>query len=150
MPNGAKPAGICGSVHAPGAETGAKFRSKTSTVPLATSAASNSGPALAVVVMAKPLNTAPDGVVPPGPPVGLSSTTKLVPPDHAAISPGDWVAPMESEDTMKNAGEPDMPPTGNAGLADDAVGLNTWPVGFPPGTGSVNCNITGLPCTPPL
>src|ERR1700722_3931090 len=94
---------------------GAKSLLNTSTVALATSAANSSGPAVGAPETANPLNTAPEGVVPPGPPVGLSSTTKEGdPPFHAAISPGDWVVPMESVSTMNNEGAPFVPPTGKA------------------------------------
>ncbi len=94
---------------------------------------------------ASPLNTAPAGVFPPGPPVGLSSTVNLAPPFQAAISPGDWVEPIESLSTMKIAGIPLAPPTGKA-----LDGLKTCPVGLPPGTFTVSASDTLLPLTPPV
>src|SRR4029077_15077546 len=141
-----------GSMNSVGVLMGAKLRSKTSTRALATSAANNSGPA-AVLAMARPLNTAPVGVVPPGPPVGLSSTTNEVPPDQAAISPGDWVAPTESLATMKTAGIPPAPRAARRPAApppaprtgNPPVELYTWPVGLPPGTGTVRRSETGPP-----
>src|SRR5271165_4819359 len=99
MPNGAQPDGIPGSTNSPGAPTGAKSLSKTSTLALATSVANSSGPAFGLRDTARPLKTAPVGVVPPGPPVGLSSTTNDAPPSHAAISPGDCDEPIESVST---------------------------------------------------
>src|ERR1700681_2886859 len=144
MPKGVYPAGMAGSTNSVGVLKGAKVLLKTSTRALATSAASNSGPA-AVLAMASPLNTAPAGVVPPAPPVGLSSTTNEGPPDQAAISPGDCVAPMESVATMNTADAPPVPPTGNP-----FVELYTWPVGLPPGTGTVRSRVTGPPFMPPL
>jgi hypothetical protein len=133
MPNGAYPAGMAGYLNSAGVLTGANFLLKTSTVALATSVANSSGPAFVAAARVRPLKTAPFGVVPPGPPVGLASTTKWGPPFQAAISPGDWIAPMESVDTMKIAGLPVGPPTGKL-----LVGLNTCPVGFIPGTGTVS------------
>src|SRR6516164_9017225 len=145
MPNGTYPAGSIGSLNSVGVLTEAKLLLKTSTVPLATSAANSSGPALVLAAMASPLKTAPVGVIPPGPPFGLSSTTNVLPPSQAAISPGDWVEPIESLSTMKIAAGPVEPPTGKA-----VVGLKTWPVGLPPGTGTVRSSVTLLPLTPPL
>src|SRR6266852_1157599 len=139
MPNGTYPAGRCGSLNSDGADTEANMLLKMSTVPLATSAANSSGPAL-VLAMASPLNTAPLGVMPPGPPVGLVSTTNLAPPFQASICPGDWVEPIESEPTMKIAGVPWAPPTGKP-----LVTLKTCPVGLAPGTGTVRSSITLLP-----
>ncbi len=124
--------------------TEANLLLKTSTVPLATSVANSSGPALVLAATASPLKTAPVGVFPPGPPVGLSSTTNLAPPFQAAISPGDWVEPIESLSTMNSAGFPLEPPTGKS-----LVGLKTCPLGLPPGTGTVSCSVTLLPLTPP-
>ena len=117
----------------------------TSTLALATSAANSSGPAFGVVAMASPLNTAFAGVLPPGPPFGLVSTTNEAPPSQASIWPGDWVAPVESVSTMKTAGLPPGPPTGKAVLE-----LKTCPVGLPPGTGTVRSSETALPLIPPL
>src|SRR5215469_11882224 len=96
MPNGTYPAGSFGSLNSVGVLIEANLLLKTSTVPLATSAANSSGPALVLAAMASPLNTALAGVLPPGPPVGLASTVKLAPPAQAAICPGDWVEPIES------------------------------------------------------
>src|SRR5215469_8555343 len=145
MPNGAYPAGRLGSWNSAGVLTEANVLLKTSTVPLATSDANSSGPALVLAATASPLKTAPAGVIPPGPPFGLSSTTNLAPPSQAAISPGDWVEPIESLSTMKIAACPVEPPTGKA-----VVGLKTCPVGLPPGTGTVRSSDTLLPLTPPL
>src|SRR6516165_3128152 len=144
MPKGAYPAGRYGSRNSDGADTGANLLLKTSTEALATSVANNSGPAL-VLAMASPLNTAPLGVMPPGPPVGLSSTTNLAPPSQASIRPGDCVEPTESESTMKIAALPLAPPTGKP-----LVELKTCPVGLPPGTGTVRSSDTLLPWIPPL
>src|SRR5689334_20349475 len=144
MPNGAYPAGKRGSVNSPGADTGANLLLKMSTVALATSLANSSGPAL-VLAMASPLKTAPLGVMPPGPPDALSSTTNLAPPFQASICPGDWTEPTESVSTMKIAGLPLAPPTGKP-LKE----LKTCPVGFAPGTGTVRSRDTLLPLIPPL
>src|SRR6202035_1960457 len=108
------------------------------------SVANSSGPAV-VLAMASPLKTAPFGVMPPGPPVGLSSTTNVAPPFQASICPGDCTEPIESESTMKNAGLPPAPPTGKP-----LVELKTCPVGLASGTGTVSCSITLLPLIPPL
>src|ERR1700722_3857456 len=116
-----------------------------SIVAFATSAAYRRGPDSEVDDRARPLKTAFAGVVPPCPPVGLSSTTNFAPPSQAAISPGDWVEPIESVETMKLAGEPLDPPTLNP-----FVGLNTWPVALPPGMGTVRSSETLPPPTPPL
>src|SRR5215469_3092282 len=145
MPNGTYPAGSFGSLNSVGVFTGLNLPLKTSTVALATSAANSSGPAFVLAAIARPLNTAPAGVFPPGPPVGLASTVNLAPPFQAAISPGDWVEPTESLSTMKTAGIPLAPPTGKA-----LDGLNTCPVALPPGTVTVSCSCTLLPLTPPL
>src|SRR6516162_8418691 len=145
MPNGAYPAGSFGSLNSVGVLTEANLLLKTSTVALATSAANNSGPALVLAAMASPLKTAPAGVLPPGPPVGLVSTVNLAPPFQASIWPGDWVDPIESLSTMKIAGIPLAPPTGKA-LAE----LKTWPVGLAPGTFTVSTSATLLPLTPPV
>src|SRR5215472_3981557 len=145
MPNGAYPAGRLGSLNSFSPCTDWNLLLKMSTAALATSAANSAGPVFVLAASASPLNTAPAGVLPPGPPVGLASTTNLAPPFQAAISPGDWAEPIESLSTMKIAGLPVEPPTGN-----DLVGLNTWPVGLPPGTGTVSCNCTLLPLMPPL
>src|SRR5690242_12116971 len=47
---------------------------------------------------------------------------------------------------MNTAGLPFEPPTGKAFGAE----LNTWPVGFAPGTGTVRASDTGPPLTPPV
>src|SRR5262249_18848984 len=145
-PKGAYPAGSLGSLNWVGALTGAKLWLNTSTLALATSAANSSGPAFGVVARASPMKAAPLGVVPPGPPFGLSSTTNFVPPFQAAISPDGCADPRESVSTMKTAGLPVGPPTGKALVS----GLKTWPVGGAPGPCTVRSSVTALPWIPPL
>src|SRR5471030_2234612 len=80
MPNGAKPAGIVGSEKLPDSVVGAKFLSKTSTVPFAKLVANRKLPP-AFEPIAKPLYTAPATTV--GGWAELSSTVGF----HPSIQP---------------------------------------------------------------
>ena len=121
------------SSNLPGVATRWKCESTTTTRPCAKSVAYNAG-WLSKNDSASPLNTAP-------------GTVSSVRADVCTGSVSVQAVTVPASESKMNFDGTRMSPTLSL---NPLVGLNTWPVGAPPGTETTNGTwVTGLPCTEP-